>query len=1385
VLDSGRLNNQGPIDDPIIRDYKIQMVSPLTQWLWRVTESTTTPFPQNVLSAEDHSHHFTFSYDAFGNLTDVYGDLVGTMPLDRFHENPAKPFAPPPAQASKDGSVHLLHMTYDSVGNVTQTKGTNAACSEVVFDPIYRQLAVEKTVFTGGCTPLGGGTGPLTVIRDFDRGLGLVTHITDPTGAIAKFEYEPFGRVRAVYAPDPANLGKTGIQPAITMQYIDGNSVTQPVHTRVRDSATTWRDSWVLTDGFGRVVLTFRPADPSGGDGGQWIAGGLSDHSANGLLTRNYEPWFFTGDPSQLPGDPSQTVSPPAHSLSVVYDAFGRISKRIGFDGNTTSLYKYHALSVDIYDAANLGANGTPVTVRRNGHGRIIEVSAILREQGRPVNTISTHMRYLSNGEVTNITQSRSPSLGYDNIVRWMQYDSFGRLVLNSEPNTSVNFKPSPANSGGMKAWRYAYNDRGDLVGSSDARGCGANFSYDGVGRIVAEDYSPCLVSQPDYSPPDPTSGDGTETLYRYDAPEPGQTEDFGGNAAFLVGRLVSVSDRGAHTRFAYDGRGRVTGVARQLAKPGDPSVALTDRYAPWWYRVATSYDEVDRIISQTTGADVPDLLGLQGGSIVNFDYTARGIIKDIGGSYGVLLKNETRDADGLALGEEYGDVASTHTVRMYDTSRRPVGYWLSRSAPMLWSAPTGSYTPPSSNPSTLPLLLESNIWSYDDVGNIKSVTDGRNQGEWPAGAKPVSRTLEYDSFNRLSSVLSEYGPNGDIQVLPFAAEVANGDKSPVPASIFPKRIQSQSFTWDWKGNMSASDDDTHRLWDRSLGQIVNGQPSNRPNALFSAGPGIISSYDAAGNLVNLVLRRQGTCEGPTNDCSQRFDYDWDEVGQLARARRWDYSAIPSNEPLYPAAPSAPMAFDISYKYSIGSRVLKSVLDSSGSQLHSAQIFSSLRLVRAKWDSTLNTYERSPETEAVYLAGLGRLYYSRQNLPSLTGSSLHVLLEFPDRLGSTSTVIDRDTSELIEKITYEATGAPESDYRPDRWGNFREAYRLNGKEDDIEIGLVYFGARYYHPSLGRWISPDPLAVHSFRGDLNPYAYVGGSPLQFVDPRGLCTDLGKEKQCNDQSDGSGDGDGYESGSGSTGDGGNGGGYRSGYCDVFGCAAPGPPPPPPPSCTACGVYDVALNQFFAGTWQGAMAQVNKDFADTARGLRDSVISAVQGLFARPKVVERLIGPNPVFSLLEGLKVAPSERTGPYSAGMILGSIGMVLIPGMGEEKTVTELEILGSGKPYPIQASSAAQGALLRQQLAAEEAAGLQMPRSLTGYRYHGLDQAISREGVGVSHEAIFDAWQNPVNIAGQSGGRFLIQGRNADIVVNSEGQIITTWAHGSTGFRGAP
>lgn len=95
----------------------------------------------------------------------------------------------------------------------------------------------------------------------------------------------------------------------------------------------------------------------------------------------------------------------------------------------------------------------------------------------------------------------------------------------------------------------------------------------------------------------------------------------------------------------------------------------------------------------------------------------------------------------------------------------------------------------------------------------------------------------------------------------------------------------------------------------------------------------------------------------------------------------------------------------------------------------------------------------TPEATTVYLAGMARVVADDGAMPAVDRQKAHVFLEVGDHLGSTSVVIDKATGEVVERITYQGYGHVESDYRPDRWRNFREERRFTGQFDDAEVGL--------------------------------------------------------------------------------------------------------------------------------------------------------------------------------------------------------------------------------------------------------------------------------------------------------------------------------------------
>jgi RHS repeat-associated protein len=74
----------------------------------------------------------------------------------------------------------------------------------------------------------------------------------------------------------------------------------------------------------------------------------------------------------------------------------------------------------------------------------------------------------------------------------------------------------------------------------------------------------------------------------------------------------------------------------------------------------------------------------------------------------------------------------------------------------------------------------------------------------------------------------------------------------------------------------------------------------------------------------------------------------------------------------------------------------------------------------------------------------------------------------------------------------------------DAYGNLQPSsgvsgYSFTGRDWDPETNLYYYRARYYDPTLGRFLSEDPIGPN---GGLNFYAYVLENPVKLRDPFGL-------------------------------------------------------------------------------------------------------------------------------------------------------------------------------------------------------------------------------------------------------------------------------------------
>ena len=59
--------------------------------------------------------------------------------------------------------------------------------------------------------------------------------------------------------------------------------------------------------------------------------------------------------------------------------------------------------------------------------------------------------------------------------------------------------------------------------------------------------------------------------------------------------------------------------------------------------------------------------------------------------------------------------------------------------------------------------------------------------------------------------------------------------------------------------------------------------------------------------------------------------------------------------------------------------------------------------------------------------------------------------------------------------------------------------RLDPETSNSTTQMYFYRARYYSPTLGRFISRDPI---DYDGGMNLYEYVGGMGADLLDPRGL-------------------------------------------------------------------------------------------------------------------------------------------------------------------------------------------------------------------------------------------------------------------------------------------
>ena len=1071
-----------------------------TSWSYRLLSSVVGfATASGTVDTSQATREIDYSYDSLGRLIQESAPLSGGGPLLGPGGSSAYAAGQPPSAVLGPTSLILRTLQYDTNGNVVSVGSQDNPCFESInYDPLFNQLLASTTTYPGGC-----GTAGLSASVSIDRRIEEVTGTLDAAGRTTATRYDDFGRILEVNQPNVAIPGFT--TEVLTATYSDWGPV-RSVTTNTGYGLDTGASaaSGFLThvryiDGLGETRAIVDQVDPAAYGGQLWTVSGVHTTYSNGRASTIYQP-MFGGGPAAPGSLPPEVLAPTSASASVVYDGLGRSVQASDFLGSTsTATYRDGDLAVDSRDPEQLAGSHphSLTTVTRDGHGRVKSTDMHWnRGPDDAAGNLVTTATYQPTGEPTTITQTYPGG----SITRALTYDSLGRVVANFEPNAGQ--------------WQYAYDAEGHLVGASDARGCGRNLFYDLAGRLLAVNYSPCDDAQAPYTPVTIQAGTfpypGAEESYLYDP---------------TTGFLDASADRARSDAYAYDAAGHPSQVSRQMALPDLPGV-----YGATYVKYLDQYSVTSRVLDWGMNG-----LALASGGPITQTTTLGvddSVLQIATSTSGVLLSNPTLNPSGRPLAMTFGQ----DTPQVTGLSATTASYYYDANGALSWlgigrsfefsvvtgqpdgPVASGTYNPPALWDPSLVTSLTSLSLQRDLVGNPTIATDSATG--WPPGSEAVSQTYAYSDDYRLRAVTSTVaGRSGDPWVDPYQFEQSNGSPLyPQPsAPATGSRLQSFQATYDWRGNLATSTDDASDFFDRSLGAVTTVAGTDQIASATASGGALSTAYDAAGNLTQLVVT--------VGLQPAEYTYAWDEVGNLASATRTD--DLGSVAETYVYAGNGERAI-------FGQSVTSQAAGATGGPTpptYTVSIFDSLLLKNAAFEGD---YEDDPCTEQAYFGGgLARLFYDvtgampqapganpyyaecASNAPAGGGGpgANYTFLNIRDPRASSAFVIDVGTNELVERTAYLPYGALDSDYRNPRWQGSREDLKYTGQWDNAEVGLAYYGARYYSPALGRFISPDPLTIHEVAGDPNPYEYANGNPIAYLDPSGLAGEQADTSQGN--------------------------------------------------------------------------------------------------------------------------------------------------------------------------------------------------------------------------------------------------------------------------------
>ena len=650
----------------------------------------------------------------------------------------------------------------------------------------------------------------------------------------------------------------------------------------------------------------------------------------------------------------------------------------------------------------------------------------------------------------------------------------------------------------------YTYNNIGQVLTATDETGIIAQYNYDAItGNLlsVIHDYG----TSPHLNLTTTFTYDNVGNLLTVTDPNGNTTN----NSYDALRRLTNViAPDSAQSGFGYDANNNLLTKTNQINSSTTQTYTYTYNYSnqlvtsidPSSNTTTLTYDNLRRLL---TSKDPK-------GNVTTYAYDPVSRISTITNANSVIEETKTYTANGLLA--SVADANSNSTTYTYDGFDR-------LAVKTFPDSTTQNYTY-DANSNILSLITRignSITYTYDTLNRLTSKapqSEATVSYTYDLASRPLttstpvvandpstgSFSFAYDSAGRL---ISETTP--DSKVVQYTLDNnSNTIKLTYPDSYYVNysydglnRLTNLYLNGSTTSAASYVYDDASRLTNLSLGNGANSNYTYQANDDLT---GLTHNFNTS-NSVTWTLGYDANSQlTDSNVSNSAFMWHPSAGGTVA------YSGI-NNLNQYGSVGSIPLLYDKSGNLLInGNRVF-----SYDTQNQLTQAINGTAIVNFEYDplmrQTIKKVTGGNNTRFLY-SGSEQIADYDMSTGSLLNHYIYGndLVATVDASGNVTYNHEDKSGSIIATTNASGTVTNEYSYSPfGESSNFTlSGFGYTGQRYDSELGLYNYKARYYNPSLGRFLQPDPIGYAS---GLNLYTYVDNDPLDLRDPSGRTANSG--------------------------------------------------------------------------------------------------------------------------------------------------------------------------------------------------------------------------------------------------------------------------------------